>query len=252
MKNIKFSIIIPAYNAQNTISQAIESCIQQSLPPWEIIIVDDGSTDYTLNRLNNYRNHPLIKTFSLKKNEGVSVARNFGWDRSTGDYVAFLEADDIWSVNKLKILDEVLQVKKDVMCIGHQYTDDRNFFLSKDVFQYKILHYWQLLFRNYFNASCLIVSKQISERFNEHMRYTEDHELYLRILNITNIFFIQLPLTLLGRPQLSKGGLSGNRIKMRKGELIMYYEACRKKKKLFILFPFLCLFSIIKYLIKLL
>ncbi|KAA6333239.1 putative teichuronic acid biosynthesis glycosyltransferase TuaG [termite gut metagenome] len=252
MKSVKFSVIIPTYNAQNTISQAIESCIKQSLPPWEIIIVDDCSIDYTLNILNNYRNHPFIKIFVLKENGGVSVARNFGWNKSTGDYVSFLDADDIWDVNKLKILNEVIQTEKNVLCIGHQYTDDKIFFLSEGVFRYKILHYWQLLFRNYFNTSCLTVSKQISERFNEHMRYTEDHELYLRILNITNIFFIQLPLTLLGRPQLSKGGLSGNRLKMRKGELIMYYETCKKRKKLFILFLFLCLFSIIKYLIKLL
>lgn len=84
--------------------------------------------------------------------------------------------------------------------------------------------------------------KDLCEYFDENMSHTEDHELWLRIALKTDVYYLNLPLTTLGRPALTQGGLSANRWAMRKGELQMYKNILSYKKSLILLFPFLVLF----------
>lgn len=90
---LRISVIIPAYNAEGTISEAIESCLAQTFPPLEVIIVDDGSTDRTCGLAEEYsrRDIHLLK----QANGGVSRARNAGASRANGDWFLFLDADDM-------------------------------------------------------------------------------------------------------------------------------------------------------------
>src|SRR3569833_1759689 len=92
---IKFSVVIPTYNAAGTIVRAIESCLQQSYPAHEIIVVDAGSTDATEQLLEERFGNKIIYT-RLYKSLGPSFARIKGMDLATGNYIAFLDADDIW------------------------------------------------------------------------------------------------------------------------------------------------------------
>ena len=95
MNDIKFSVVIPTYNAQNYIEECIKACTWQTYGNFEVIVVDDGSTDETVavcERLAYMDNR--IRVIS-KENEGVSSSRNRGINEATGDYILFFDADDI-------------------------------------------------------------------------------------------------------------------------------------------------------------
>jgi len=93
------SVIIPVYNCERYIAQAIESVLAQEYKNIEIIVVNDGSTDNTEKVVCSYAN---VKYLSQTRN-GVSMARNTGIQNSSGEFVAFLDADDLWTKDKLKI-----------------------------------------------------------------------------------------------------------------------------------------------------
>lgn len=101
------SVIVPAYNASSTILQTIASVQQQSFSDFELIVINDGSTDKTLELLSTIKDSRL-KIFSYE-NEGLSVARNRGISRATGEFIAFLDADDLWTPDKLQLQLEALQ-----------------------------------------------------------------------------------------------------------------------------------------------
>jgi len=94
------SVIIPVLNRQTSVCQAIESVLQQTLPAAEIIVVDDGSTDNTVEVLR--QQFPTVKVLS-QKNQGVSIARNNGIHASSQPWIALLDSDDRWFKNKLEI-----------------------------------------------------------------------------------------------------------------------------------------------------
>ena len=97
---MKVSVIIPTFNRLSLISRAIDSVLKQTLKPFEIIVVDDGSSDNTSTLIkNNYKSVKLIK----QKNLGVSKARNVGIKNSSGDWIALLDSDDEWKKNKLEV-----------------------------------------------------------------------------------------------------------------------------------------------------
>lgn len=103
--NVKFSIILPAYNVEKYIEQAVNSVINQTYSNWELIIVNDGSTDSTLDILKRYKakNIKVITT----KNNGVAKARNLALKHATGDYIVFLDGDDFlenWILKKVNSL----------------------------------------------------------------------------------------------------------------------------------------------------
>ncbi len=96
--NETVSVIIPTYNRSDWVCEAIDSVLGQTVSPLEIIVVDDGSTDETLDRLCLYRDRITV----LKQpNRGVSAARNLGINRSRGRYIALLDSDDLWEKGKL-------------------------------------------------------------------------------------------------------------------------------------------------------
>lgn len=94
----KVSVIIPAFNCEAFIDEAVESVLQQTLQPDEIIVVDDGSTDSTAERLQKYRS---VLRYIHQENKGPSAARNVGISNASGEYIAFLDNDDVWLPRKL-------------------------------------------------------------------------------------------------------------------------------------------------------
>ena len=103
------SVIIPAYNAERTIVKTITSVQDQTFSDWELIVINDGSTDGTLQLLHEI-NDSRLKIFSYP-NRGLSVARNRGIARAQGEFIAFLDADDLWTSDKLQVQLEALQKK---------------------------------------------------------------------------------------------------------------------------------------------
>ncbi len=97
----KITAIIPTYNSAKYITEAIDSVLNQTYANIEIIVVDDGSTDNTENILSNYVNKNKI-IYVKKKNGGPGSARNLGIKLANGEYIAFLDADDMWEKNKIE------------------------------------------------------------------------------------------------------------------------------------------------------
>ena len=95
------SIIMPAFNAERTVKLSITSVIEQTYSNWQLIIVDDKSTDQTVNLIEEF-NDPRIVLYKHRKNLGVSSARNSGLSFAKGKYIAFLDSDDLWIPIKLE------------------------------------------------------------------------------------------------------------------------------------------------------
>ncbi len=107
----KVSVIIPTHNSSNYICDAIDSVLQQCYKDYEIIVVDDGSTDNTKEALRQYGQK--IK-YIYQENKGVSAARNTGIKEANGKYIALLDADDTWVPNKLSRQIEILENNKEI------------------------------------------------------------------------------------------------------------------------------------------
>lgn len=103
MKNIKVSIITPLYNAESFISETIDSVLCQTFQDWELILVDDCSSDNTVLFVQSkYNNDRRIKLIKAEKNGGAGISRNLGLKVASAKLIAFLDADDVWLPNKLE------------------------------------------------------------------------------------------------------------------------------------------------------
>jgi len=99
----KISVIIPIYNAERYLSETIESVMAQTYSDWEIVAVDDGSTDKTPEILKDHEKKLSKKLCVItQKNSGVSIARNTAIAAARGEYIAFLDHDDLWLPEKLE------------------------------------------------------------------------------------------------------------------------------------------------------
>lgn len=112
-----FSVIIPVYNGAKFIDNAIQSVFSQTFTDWELIIVDDGSKDETLSVLEKYKDNDKISIIS-QPNQGVSVARNNGVKSAKGDYIAFLDADDLWHNDHLAVMADLVSKYPDAGLYG--------------------------------------------------------------------------------------------------------------------------------------
>lgn len=100
---LNVSVITPAYNAEKFIHETIESVLAQTYPHWEMIIVDDCSTDDTVSIVKSYtEKDERIKLVQLDENSGSAIARNTAMDHAKGRYLAFLDSDDMWLPTKLE------------------------------------------------------------------------------------------------------------------------------------------------------
>ena len=108
---MKISAVIPAYNAEKTIGRAIDSVLSQTRPADEVIVVDDGSSDSTAEVVRSYGDRVI---FLPQENAGASVARSAGIQAATGDWIAFLDGDDEWLPEKLKLQSDHLQRHPDL------------------------------------------------------------------------------------------------------------------------------------------
>ena len=248
--DIKFTVIIPVYNGATTISRAVDSVLAQSYAAHEIIVIDDASTDGTNTLLtDNYAGRvTLIRKI---QNCGSSVARNTGMAAATGNYIAFLDADDIWHPDKLLLISTILSANPAISFFYHPFTleDICKKRLPEDITIYK-LPFIKLLPGNLIATSCAVIRNNPSFRFEPTMRYTEDYDLWLRIGYHHKIHFINIPLTRIFRGFTTTGGISANRWAMRRGEMRAYRRIVRLNPVFLLILPMLLLSSLGKHFIK--
>lgn len=100
---------MPVYNSEKYVSEAIESVCNQSYKNWELLIVNDGSVDLSAEIIENYAKKDTRITVFHKQNEGVSIARNYALDKISGEYVTFIDSDDVYHVDRLKKMVQVFE-----------------------------------------------------------------------------------------------------------------------------------------------
>lgn len=180
------SVIIPAYNSEKTIQETIESVIKQTFDDWELIVINDGSQDRTVELVSQIKD-PRIKLFSYP-NAGAPASRNRGFNNSVGQFIAFLDADDLWTPDKLESQLNALQLHPDaaVAYSWTDYIDDSGNFLKQGgriIFNGDV--YPKLLVRNFLEngSNPLIKREAINDigGFDESLKGGQDWELYLRL-----------------------------------------------------------------------
>lgn len=247
---IRFSVVVPVYNAADTIVSTIKSVLAQSYPPFEVIVVNDSSNDQTEELLRTHFTGQVIY-IALPENRGPSHARNTGIDRASGTHIALQDADDVWHKDKLKIVAETLEKNSAVRFLFHDFTD-KTFFpeVIQSVAGPVKLPFARLLVRNVIATPCAVFERSVMPRFDEGMHYTEDYDLFLRVAYRTGVYYLPVTLTRLNRPVLSAGGQSSNRWKMRKGEWQSYLHLTRLHPLFILLVPFLMGWSLLKHFLK--
>lgn len=120
MKSPITSVVIPAYNAEKTIAETVNSVLAQTFNDFELIIINDGSTDQTLAILQQFTD-PRIQVLTFE-NSGPQRSRNRGIQHSQGKYISFIDADDLWTIDKLELQIDVLQSNQEAAVV-YSWTD---------------------------------------------------------------------------------------------------------------------------------
>lgn len=226
------SVIIPTYNSQSTICRALSSVLSQTLQPIEIIVIDDGSVDNTISVVKEF-SHQLrpdfLKLVKLDSNHGQAYARNVGWDTASGEFLAFLDADDSWHRSKLEIQVGYMVKHKELAFTAHRYiclSEHRKPPILPESWDVKPILAWKLLMFTYsLLTPTLIVKRSIPYRFDPYKRYGEDRFLWLQIaLNGYKAARLELPLAYLYKATFGEAGLSSHMWLMQKGELDTYTQ----------------------------
>jgi len=198
------SVIIPTYQRPHWVKEAIESVLAQNYKDYEIIVVNDGSTDNTAEVLNQFQD--TIKIITHKRNKGQAAARNTAIASSQGRYIAFIDDDDIWLPSKLEKTITLLEANQK---IGLIYSD-MFFFNEKEVFpepqsKKQPLHLacvrWMLfLFGNIVPMPCTVVVRRESldqvGLFDETVNFCDDYDLWLRISEKWLLYYLDEPLAM--------------------------------------------------------
>jgi len=187
---VRFSAVIPAFNAEKFIARSIESVLKQSLKPFEIIVVDDGSRDRTFEIVSEFKD---AVTCIRQPNMGPSKARNRGVEEASGDFVAFLDADDEWLADHLQKAAAVLSAHDFLhwYCCAFERRDERGQKLFTRKFKGVVLDdtYIEDFFQaeadsNLSNTITMVIRRDLLLElggFDETLRFSEDRTLWFRI-----------------------------------------------------------------------
>lgn len=182
---MKISVIIPTYNRERTIERAIISVFRQTLPAFEIMVIDDASTDATAEILEEYGDK--ISVITNESNRGVSYSRNVGIEAASGDWIAFLDSDDRWDKQKLET-QKVFHDSNPELSISQ--CDEiwiRNGVRVNPMSKHAKQGGWifeACIPRCIVSPSAVIIHKQVLNKiglFDVHLMACEDYDLWLRI-----------------------------------------------------------------------
>lgn len=211
------SVIMPAYNAEKYICQAIDSVRRQTYTDWELIVVDDASKDETVSIVKDYcRKDSRIKLLCNSRNQGVSRTRKNGVEAAAGEWVSFLDSDDAWRPEKLeKQIALQKQYNAKLIFTGSAFMDSEGKPLEWVLHVPEKIQYRQLLKQNLISNSSVLIEKKAYEEcavLADDMH--EDFACWLRFLRKGNIAYgVDEPLLLY---RLSAQSKSGNKLKAAK------------------------------------
>lgn len=192
--NPLISVIIPVYNIEKYVDRCIKSVLSQTLKTFEIIIVDDGSTDNTSNILNKYKEYKNITVISTA-NKGVSAARNLGIVKSQGDYLYFLDADDYIEKHTLQKLFDNAKLNQTSVVIGGYFTQNNNLVKTNEnytIVSNSLATITKILKNDLPRTACgILFERSVVEKkrilFREDLKYGEDFLFTLEFLSCCNL-----------------------------------------------------------------
>jgi glycosyltransferase involved in cell wall biosynthesis len=184
----EISVVIPAYNCASTIEETIKSVQQQTFIDFEIIVIDDGSQDNTLESVKNLTKiEPRLKVFAYE-NGGAAIARNRGINHAVGKFIAFLDADDLWTSDKLALQLDALKnnPQAGVAYSWTNFIDEQGKFLYSGIRPvYEGNVYKELLQTNFLlNGSSILARREAIESiggFTIDLPRSEDWDFYLKL-----------------------------------------------------------------------
>lgn len=204
----QFSVVIPTYNRGYCVAQAIESVQAQTVNDWEIIVVDDGSTDNTKEVVGTIMSKDSRVKYFYQANKGAATARNYGWQKATGDIIFYLDSDDVVYSNLLEKITQVMTEKpgtmfglpnhhRHIVLINekHEIIQEKPIFVAQgesstlqDFFHWKVK-----MTNNYFHKREL--NSEI--KWNESLRFFEDWDFMMQLAKYYPNSFVHIPEPLL-------------------------------------------------------
>lgn len=208
------SIIMPAYNCEKYVVEAINSILAQTYQNWELLVLDDGSKDNTLQIINELGGKdPRIKSLPNGENMGVSETRNRGIGLAVGDWIAFLDSDDMWEPTKLeKQMKAAKEYSVEFVFTGATYINEAGEPFKGTFEVPEKVTYKKLRNQNVISCSSVLVRKKYFENIKmEKDDMHEDYAVWLRILRLGVVAHgLNEPLLIY---RISRDSKSGNKLK---------------------------------------
>lgn len=235
-----FSVVITAYNKSGFVGKTIESVLNQSYQDFEIIVVDDGSTDNTKEAISSFKDERIKYIYQI--NSGLpACARNAGMSLARGNYIALLDGDDLWHMEKLKECKEILDINKDISFICH---NQRVLYGAKILRQTSVSccsddMYSRLLFKgNCLYPSAIVIRRSVF--FDDGVSFSEskdlftieDYEYWLRLSQRYKFLFLP---NILGYYRVSEEGIYFTNIEENTNNMLkllaMHFNQIKQKDK---------------------
>ena len=217
------SIITPMYNNKFVIKETVQSIINQTYQNWELLLIDDCSTDGSVKAVEPFtKADQRIKLFKHSENKGAAEARNLGTKMAKGQYIAFLDADDLWVDNKLMLQLEQLKHSTDICFGSYEWIDANGQSLKKRVNALKTLTYKKILKANYIgNLTGIYNAEVLGKIYTKDLKKRQDWLLWIEALRRSDRPAIGLPNTL-AYYRNSEGSLSSNKLGLIKHNFNVY------------------------------
>lgn len=226
MQQPLISIIMPAYNSEKYIAESICSVLNQTWDNWELLVIDDASCDHTKEIVRNFQeSDSRIHYIANESNLGVAGSRNHGITRSRGEWVAFLDSDDLWTPKKLsEQYAFAQQMNANFTFTGSAFIDQNSQPLSHTLNAPLQISYTELLKQNVISCSSVLMQKQLllSHPMPNIANLHEDFACWLQILLDYNICAFGL-----NRPHLIYRITSGSKSGNKKKAALMTYRVYR-------------------------
>lgn len=207
------SVVMPAYNAATYLPNTVQSVLEQSFKDLELLIVDDASSDHTFEVVEKLSaTDSRITYIKLDENQGVANARNVGVQHSRGEYVAFLDSDDIWLPDKLKIqLTFMQQHQVDFSYCSYEVVDDHGTKIGERKISETKLDYHEMLKGNRIGLLTVMLSRKIAQRYPFPEINHEDYACWLSIARNGTVAYLASE-QILAKYRKHQTSLSANKI----------------------------------------
>ncbi|MFK7747148.1 MAG: glycosyltransferase family 2 protein [Kordia sp.] len=222
------SVITPTYNTEAFISETIASVRAQTYTNWELVIVDDASSDTTVAILQKYAAlDDRIKIHVLETNSGAAIARNTAIENATGTYIAFLDADDLWKPEKLTKQIAFMQ-KKDIAVsfTSYELMDEQGKSLGKMIKALPKVDFSKMLKSNYIgNLTGIYNAEKLGKVYMPNIRKRQDWALWLALLKKVDFAYsLEAPLA---RYRVRENSISSNKLNLLKYNYAIYRKALK-------------------------